>query len=211
MTYTAWSVVDGEVSTAAKLNQLGDNDAGFVDGTNFSDDIIVARHFDDGVMWQELGRQTLLSPNRHLDISFTPKKYLQVFCSLAVTTAGTWQNVFAFNNNAGENSYTYRYADDDLGDVGDSNSTGFGVGGGGNNIGQRFCMMDILNMPNEEKLAHLVTSYPLASESGAAFPPHTNDQYVKWTNTTTQINRIACYAGLPSFDAGSEMIILGHD
>lgn len=34
MAYTAWSVVFGEQPTAAKWNQLGQNDAGFKDGTN---------------------------------------------------------------------------------------------------------------------------------------------------------------------------------
>lgn len=34
MAYTAWSVVYGEQPTAAKWNQLGQNDAGFKDGTN---------------------------------------------------------------------------------------------------------------------------------------------------------------------------------
>lgn len=34
MAYTAWSVVYGEQPTAAKWNQLGQNDAGFKDGSN---------------------------------------------------------------------------------------------------------------------------------------------------------------------------------
>lgn len=36
MAYTAWSVVYGEQPTAAKWNQLGANDAGFRDGSNFA-------------------------------------------------------------------------------------------------------------------------------------------------------------------------------
>ena len=44
MAYTAWSVVFGEQPTAAKWNQLGENDAGFRDGTNIDDDVIIARH-----------------------------------------------------------------------------------------------------------------------------------------------------------------------
>jgi hypothetical protein len=44
MSYTAWSVVFGEQPTAAKWNQLGQNDAGFKDGTNIDDDAIIARH-----------------------------------------------------------------------------------------------------------------------------------------------------------------------
>lgn len=48
MAYTAWSVVFGEQPTAAKWNQLGQNDAGFKDGTNFDDSIIDSRHYVDG-------------------------------------------------------------------------------------------------------------------------------------------------------------------
>lgn len=44
MAYTAWSVVYGEQPTAAKWNQLGQNDAGFKDGTNIDDDAILNRH-----------------------------------------------------------------------------------------------------------------------------------------------------------------------
>lgn len=44
MAYTAWSVVYGEQPTAAKWNQLGENDAGFKDGTNIDNDAITAAH-----------------------------------------------------------------------------------------------------------------------------------------------------------------------
>ncbi len=48
MTYTAWSVVFGEQPTAAKWNQLGTNDAGFKDGTNFDDSIVQPKHLLTG-------------------------------------------------------------------------------------------------------------------------------------------------------------------
>lgn len=48
MAYTAWSVVFGEQPTAAKWNQLGENDAGFKDGTNIDNSAILNRHFPDG-------------------------------------------------------------------------------------------------------------------------------------------------------------------
>lgn len=40
MAYTAWSVVFGEQPTAAKWNQLGENDAGFKTGANIDTDAI---------------------------------------------------------------------------------------------------------------------------------------------------------------------------
>lgn len=53
MAYTAWSVVYGEQPTAAKWNQLGQNDAGFKDGTNIDNDAIIARHILDGEVESE--------------------------------------------------------------------------------------------------------------------------------------------------------------
>lgn len=47
MAYTAWSVVFGEQPTAAKWNQLGENDAGFKDGTNIDNLAILTRHIAD--------------------------------------------------------------------------------------------------------------------------------------------------------------------
>jgi hypothetical protein len=53
--YTAWSVVFGEQPTAAKWNQLGENDAGFKDGTNIdAGAIITSLLADDGVTAQKM-------------------------------------------------------------------------------------------------------------------------------------------------------------
>jgi hypothetical protein len=49
MTYTAWSVVYGETPSATKWSQLGENDAGFKDGTNFDDQIIHDNHLNGDV------------------------------------------------------------------------------------------------------------------------------------------------------------------
>lgn len=51
MSYTAWSVVFGEQPTAAKWNQLGANDAGFRDGTNFDNGIILNQHIAAGNLY----------------------------------------------------------------------------------------------------------------------------------------------------------------
>lgn len=50
MAYTAWNVVFGEQPTAAKWNQLGQNDAGFRDGTNIDDNAILTRHLNNGAV-----------------------------------------------------------------------------------------------------------------------------------------------------------------
>lgn len=51
--YTAWSVVFGEQPTAAKWNQLGTNDAGFKDGSNIDDGVILERHIPDSELTPE--------------------------------------------------------------------------------------------------------------------------------------------------------------
>lgn len=49
MAYTTWSVVFGEQPTAAKWNQLGQNDAGFKDGTNIDNAAIKKAHLEAGL------------------------------------------------------------------------------------------------------------------------------------------------------------------
>lgn len=53
MGYTAWSVVFGEQPTAAKWNQLGENDAGFKDGTNIDANAILNAHIPDAELTAE--------------------------------------------------------------------------------------------------------------------------------------------------------------
>lgn len=86
MAYTAWSVVFGEQPTAAKWNQLGTNDAGFKDGTNLDDGILLARHFTDKSIASErlnstvaflawAGAGTSINPSTFTKIAFNTEEF----------------------------------------------------------------------------------------------------------------------------------------
>lgn len=84
MAYTAWSVVFGEQPTAAKWNQLGANDAGFKDGTNFDDDILVARHFADDQIPQSASAQI----TRTISLGYTKNAMANSTNTNGIPTAG---------------------------------------------------------------------------------------------------------------------------
>lgn len=58
MSYHTWSVIYGEQPSASKWNQLGENDAGFKDGTNIDDEAIISRHLAADAMLVGLGTKT---------------------------------------------------------------------------------------------------------------------------------------------------------
>lgn len=216
MTYTAWSVILGEVPTDAKWNQLGDNDASFRDGTGIDDDTILARHLDfaDGMMWEEVSRATLTSPNQFLTCNIATadsKRHLRVLGNVSMSGAGSFQNFFYFNGNVGSNSYARNFRDNYGAQNLQLSSSGFGAGGIPNNAGARTFVMDIVNIATESKTVLCEIAFFQFNEQAAAYAAHENKQIVKWTNTTDLITRIQCYSGAPSFDAGSEMIVLARD
>lgn len=90
MAYTAWSVVFGEQPTAAKWNQLGENDAGFKDGTNIDDNAILNRHMNnDSVTGDNLSLDTVQAV---LASNFNTSSTSMVDVGLKVTlpAIGTW-------------------------------------------------------------------------------------------------------------------------
>lgn len=98
MSYTAWSVVFGEQPTAAKWNQLGQNDAGFKDGTNIDDDAIIARHISG-------------FDKSNLTTDSNPYKF-SAYCSTGKTITNTslivdlQTEIFDTNNNFSGSRYT---------------------------------------------------------------------------------------------------------
>ena len=78
MAYTAWSVVFGEQPTAAKWNQLGQNDAGFKDGTNFDSGIIKTTHLGSAA--------NLAIPNYNLAPTAIKLGYAQYTSNFTTTT-----------------------------------------------------------------------------------------------------------------------------
>lgn len=78
MAYTAWSVVFGEQPTAAKWNQLGQNDAGFKDGTNIDNLAILNRH--------------IAADNLYSSKIYNPYKF-SVYRAAAHNSAGSYTKV----------------------------------------------------------------------------------------------------------------------
>lgn len=69
MPYTAWSVIFGEQPSAAKWNQLGENDAGFKDGTNIDEGVILPAHLGDRLLASEqLGSQVQVTSTTPVDL-----------------------------------------------------------------------------------------------------------------------------------------------
>lgn len=120
MSYQAWSVVFGEQPTAAKWNILGQNDAGFNDGTAIGDDAIIQRHIADNIIlpaqltsqakwWSEVGRTTLGSASDVITVSgLSTYKYIMLIMN-AVASGGTLDTNLKFNNDGGAN-YAQQHA-----------------------------------------------------------------------------------------------------
>ena len=75
MPYTAWDVVAFEQPTAAKWNQLGENDAGFKDGSNINAGAITVVKRSGGFFIGEISGATLGSTGNKAitGVGFTPK------------------------------------------------------------------------------------------------------------------------------------------
>lgn len=217
MAYTAWSVVFGEQPTAAKWNQLGTNDAGFKDGTNFDNDIIKSKHMDwaatgggdnGGIWWEELGRHTLASGADVMTVSgFAARKYLLVLVAV-FQTGGTISGNMTFNNDTG-NNYSDRNSTDGAADA--TQTSVAAIFGTNTATAQtdKFSVHEIVNIANKEKL---VISRVTASQAGAANAPNKRENAGKWANTSAQITRIdITNSGTGDFAAGSEIVVLGHD
>lgn len=105
MAYTAWSVVFGEQPTAAKWNQLGENDAGFRDGTNIANDAIVNSHMaDDSVTGDNLNLDnvdTVLAAN----FATSSTTFVDPIVKVTLPAIGVWlimADVRALGGSAGQ-------------------------------------------------------------------------------------------------------------
>lgn len=220
MAYTAWSVVYGEQPTAAKWNQLGQNDAGFRDGTNFDADIIKSKHIDwaatgggdnGGIWYEELGRTVLASAADSIDVSFTAKQFLRIYIQTKAT-GGTVENAFRVNNDSA-NSYAVRLSTNGGADSTSVNQNRAQLAG---EFAYSFAgaILDVVNLASAEKN---ITGQRFGNFSGtpasAGSAPDRAELLIKWANTSQQINRITAIntTGTGDFAAGSQVVVLGHD
>lgn len=211
MPYTPWSVIDGETSTHTKLNQLGANDAGFVDGTNFSDDILKSNHFADNAVWKRIGEAIAAGGETNLVANLTETmNTLRVIMYQKVSSPGNWGSRIRFNND-GSNNYSYRIENDWTNVTSISNFSGFGFGTQ-TTQGIRYADLEIDNLLNREKLVKMNGQYNNDGvAAGASYAPHDNQLAAKWTNETDLISAISLNSGVTGMDTGSGIIVFGRD
>lgn len=218
MSYTAWSVVFGEVPTETKWNLLGANDDSFNDGTGIADDKLLSRHFADNQItlaqmtapnwdYKELARDTSTGLATQLICSFTAKKYLMVIAAFVANASGTDGN-FNFNGDTGTN-YSQKYsgnfatpATDDVSVSGFAMEVGSCIADG-----SELCIMHIYNPSGGDKIAQLKTAHQTALT--AATVPAETMLSAMWNNTG-QISSIQLDFDT-AVNAGAELIVLGHD
>jgi hypothetical protein len=156
--------------------------------------------------WQELGRSTLSSAGDVITISFTAKKYLRIYYRLL--NSGAIVPVLRFNNDSGGN-YVYRYSFNGAADTTATSATSFFIDGSVsyNEAGY----FDVFNnaAANEKPVYALLNA---ENSAGPTNIPGRGYLAGKWTNTSSQINRVDIInGGAGGFAIGSEIVVLGHD
>lgn len=217
MAYTAWSVVYGEQPTAAKWNQLGTNDAGFKDGTNFDDDIIDSRHYAAGSIdyehlgtdifgWKVLADVVAGSTTTAISTgTVAAMSYLKII-AIVTPTGGTLNIGIRFNNDSSTN-YAERGSTN-----GGADATGVSL----NQINTKtaidanhqLTIGEFENTQAKEKLG--IMESVIRGGAGANAPDRKLGVY-KWVNTSAQITRVDVVdtGGTGDIAAGSRLILLG--
>jgi hypothetical protein len=221
MSYQVWSVVFGEQPTAAKWNILGQNDAGFNDGTAIGDDAIIQRHIADNIIlpaqltsaaswWSEVGRTTLGSAGDLITVSgLSAYKYLLIIMD-AVASGGTLDTNFKINNDSGANyaqkhAVNYGAAVDTASASSIALESSTAISGGSEQI-----VMYIFNPSGADKVIQwravqqdaglTAASVPRVLEGVGTYNSNTQLSRVDWTNS-----------GGGGFPIGTEVIVLGHN
>lgn len=216
-----WNVVYGEIPAASKWSQLGANDDALAAGTGFNTGAIPATALAGSIpnskldasanKWEELSRTTLASDGTTINsASFTARKYLLIQTRIVAKSANWTSGRLRFNGDTGSN-YAYRLSTNNGADS-TGTADGIPVDTGSTGIGQHIHELFIANVINKEKpLVGFVCDG--GSGTGAGLIPNRRDIFGKWANSTQQITQVQIFNGAvgSTFEAGSEMLILGHD
>lgn len=160
-----------------------------------------------GIWWEEIGRTTLGVAGDTITLSSLPaRKYLRVLYS-CLPTGGTIGINIRYNNDNG-NNYALRISVDGGADI-TANTTSapdyHGAVGAALQTGE----LNIINISGSEKLTY---AHGETTVAGVANAPTRRFAVTKWSNTSTQINRIDLInAGTGDYAIGSEIIVLGHN
>ena len=150
--------------------------------------------------WVELGRTTLGSAGDNIDITSLPDKRYYMYL-LHRDTSGSTSARMTFNDDSGSN-YSTRYASDGTEYTAINQAY---VSQHTSASQDSFTCGYIANKSSNEKLIH---SWVV----GNASPPSRYEQFWKWTNTSSAINRMDIFNHLGGdFASGSELVVLGWD
>lgn len=153
------------------------------------------------IWWEELGRATAAGGESALTISSLPaKKYLMILQYAIPSSSGVTAIGIRLNNDSGSN-YSYRVNDNGGSQLtGTSTSIPSDTGGLSTEIVQ--AVINITNVLAKKKIIQ-----------GLAFSdtPKRRDGFAFWNNTSAAITRADLIISGATFNAGSEIIVLGHD
>ena len=155
--------------------------------------------------WKEVGRTTLGSAGDNIDITGLPDKRYYMYL-LDRDTSGSTSARMTFNDDSGSN-YSTRYASDGTEYTATNQSF---VSQHTSASQSSFTCGYITNKSDREKLS---ASWIVGDGgSGAGNDPSRYEQFWKWTNTSSAINRMDIFNHLGGdFASGSELVVLGYD
>lgn len=160
--------------------------------------------------WVELGRTTLGSANSTITVSGLPnKRYYQVLTDITGESSNSDFGI-QFNSDSGAN-YARRY---NYNGAGEGTNINMGLAGvyvtDVASTTPIFCNSYIANYSTKEKL--MINNGLRQNTVGAGTAPSRSEVVSKWANTSNAISSISVTtAGAPTFNSGSEVVVLGYD
>lgn len=195
-----------DILTAEELNEDVSNIESLATGTGIGDGAVTFAK-TSGIWWEEIGRTTLGSTSDTITVSSLPnRKYLTVYIHLF--NSGAIDPALTFNGDTG-NNYALRVSNNggaDSTSVSRANWT-FMVAGGSFPVE---AIVSITNISVLEKIG-LIHAWE-QNTAGAGNAPGRTERIGKWANTAAAISSITLINnGAGDFQAGSEVVVLGHN
>lgn len=153
--------------------------------------------------WVELGRHTLTGGTSTLEVTSLADKRYYMLLSHKI---GSMEGVTRFNSDTGSN-YSYRRTND-----GSDHNTGTSKTLLANVVGwntTEFNVSYVANLASKEKL---VLGHTIADRGAGAGTANSRNEFSgKWANTSNAINAVSMNTLSGSFDADTELVVLGWD
>jgi hypothetical protein len=153
--------------------------------------------------WVELGRHTLTGGTSTLEVTgLADKRYLMLLSH----RIGSMEAIQRFNGDSGSN-YSYRRTND-----GSDHNTGTSKTQLVNLVGwntTEFNVSYVANLASKEKL---VLGHTIADRGAGSGTANSRNEFSgKWANTSDAVNAVSMSTISGSFDADSELVVLGWD